>query len=256
MRLIVFSDLDGTLLDHETYSWDDAKPALRRLAEMGAMVVLASSKTVPEIKPLQRAMGLEACPAIVENGAGIIGLERSQHDADEYKEVRGHLDSLPDRLRSLFLGFGDMSVNLVAEKTGLSLAEAERAKARSFSEPGIWGGSDVERDRFVAALNEQGIKAQQGGRFLTLSKGRTKADAMREITARYRPQHTIALGDAPNDVEMLKAADYGVVVSNPQNAPLPHLQGENTGRILRTTLPGPRGWSWAIEHLLQTLSME
>lgn len=28
---LVFTDLDGTLLDHDTYSWEAARPALDRL---------------------------------------------------------------------------------------------------------------------------------------------------------------------------------------------------------------------------------
>jgi len=43
--LVVFSDLNGTLLDHETYDWTPAKPALDRLARQGCPVILSSSKT-------------------------------------------------------------------------------------------------------------------------------------------------------------------------------------------------------------------
>ena len=68
-RMIVFSDLDGTLLDHETYSFEPARPALDRLKREGHVLVLASSKTAAEIAPLRDAMGFSHCPAIVENGA-------------------------------------------------------------------------------------------------------------------------------------------------------------------------------------------
>lgn len=30
--LLVFTDLDGTLLDHESYDWSPARPALNRLS--------------------------------------------------------------------------------------------------------------------------------------------------------------------------------------------------------------------------------
>ncbi len=73
-KLVVFSDLDGTLLDHDAYSWDAAKPALDRLAERDIPVVLASSKTAREVEILQEQMGLSGRPAIVENGAGVIGV--------------------------------------------------------------------------------------------------------------------------------------------------------------------------------------
>ena len=54
--LVVFSDLDGTLLDHDTYAWDAAKPALTRLALLGCPVILTSSKTAAEITVLQADM--------------------------------------------------------------------------------------------------------------------------------------------------------------------------------------------------------
>ncbi|MEM7522055.1 MAG: mannosyl-3-phosphoglycerate phosphatase, partial [Pseudomonadota bacterium] len=38
--LCVFTDLDGTLLDHETYHWTAAAPALAALAAVNAPVIL------------------------------------------------------------------------------------------------------------------------------------------------------------------------------------------------------------------------
>ena len=46
--LLVFTDLDGMLIGHETYSWEAARPALNPLRTIGAGTVLASSKTAPE----------------------------------------------------------------------------------------------------------------------------------------------------------------------------------------------------------------
>lgn len=43
--LILFSDLDGTLLDHDTYDWSPAQPALKQLAALEVPLVLTSSKT-------------------------------------------------------------------------------------------------------------------------------------------------------------------------------------------------------------------
>ena len=67
---------------------------------------------------------------------------------------------------------------------------------------------------------------------------------------------SVALGDAPNDIEMIETADIGVIVSNPNNAPLPKLKGEKQGQIFRTTLPGPEGWAQAVEQILRNQDME
>lgn len=249
--LLVFSDLDGTLLDHETYGWEKARPALRRLAVLGAPVVLATSKTAAETVVLQAKMGLSKYPAIVENGAGLIGRGFSDvSGGEEYQRLRECLDTMPPAMRQPFKGFGDMSVAEVSGMTGLSPEIAELARKRSFSEPGLWSGSESERELFLAALTDLGISARAGGRFLTLSFGKTKKDRMDEVQKLYLPAKTIALGDAPNDVEMLEHADFGFIIANPAHAPLPNLEGEAEGRIMRTTLIGPAGWNEAVNSVL------
>src|SRR5687768_8132133 len=67
---LVFTDLDGTLLDHDTYSWEAARPALSRLRHLGIPLVLCSSKTAAELRPIAKRLGLQT-PLIVENGGGI-----------------------------------------------------------------------------------------------------------------------------------------------------------------------------------------
>ena len=245
--IAVFTDLDGTLLDHETYSWAPAAPALDRLRTRNIPLILASSKTAAEIEQLRDAIGFGHIPAIVENGAGIleggatVGSDRGDHD-----RIMRVLAQIPDALRRDFEGFTDWGVEGIARETGLSKSGARLAYARQFSEPGLWRGSEQAEAEFIAVLAEHGVHARRGGRFLTLSFGATKADRMRELSARFAPCRTIALGDAPNDFEMLQAASLGVVVKNPHAAPLPPLVGEADGRIIRTKLVGPAGWNEAV----------
>ena len=47
-RWLVFTDLDGTLLD-ESYSWDLAQPAIDLLRSASIPIILNSSKTVAEM---------------------------------------------------------------------------------------------------------------------------------------------------------------------------------------------------------------
>jgi mannosyl-3-phosphoglycerate phosphatase len=129
------------------------------------------------------------------------------------------------------------------------------AKQRAFSEPGEWHGTAAQKEKFLEHLAGLGITAQQGGRFLTLSFGRNKSDQMRRIIETYVPVHTIALGDAPNDIQMLEYADYGVVIANPHGAPLPLLKGEAEGRIIRTKAAGPTGWNTAVLDFIEQFEL-
>jgi len=255
--LMVFSDLDGTLIDHDTYDHSPALPALAALNGLSAGLVLASSKTAPEMSRLRREIGAEAWPAIIENGAGVLPPFVTEcADAGQYDAVRSALDRVPKELRTLFCGFGDVSSLQLVQMTGLSPEGAALAQKRSFSEPGTWSGTSDQKGAFLGALAEQGVSAQQGGRFLTLSLGTNKVDQMRALIDTYQPRHTIALGDAPNDIEMLEHADIGIVVANPARAPLPELRTESAGRIVRTKAAGPAGWNLAVLDVIARLELE
>lgn len=256
LNLMVFTDLDGTLLDHKTYEWLAANEALVKLKKLGAGLVLASSKTAPEISALRAELGFEKWPAIVENGAGLLPPNSKEVEADsQYGEIRSVLAGLPPELRGLYCGFGDVKTAEVAKMTGLTQEGADLAGQRAFSEPGLWQGSASQKSEFLAHLRDHGIIAQQGGRFLTLSFGGNKVDQMRTIIETYQPRHTIALGDAPNDVQMLEHADYGVVVANLHGPALATLMGEATGKIIRTKAAGPKGWNDAILDLLNLFEL-
>ncbi|WP_406870983.1 HAD-IIB family hydrolase [Thioclava sp. 'Guangxiensis'] len=256
MTILVFTDLDGTLLDHETYSFAPALPAIRALKERGAIIVLASSKTAPEIADLHDALGLGDMPIIAENGAALMTRDQITTQSDAYRDLRHALDGLPGELRRCFTGFGDMDVAGVAASTGLPLAQAAKARARAFSEPGIWTGSEAQEEAFVSALSRSGISARRGGRYLTLSFGGTKAGQMQAVIDRYRPNLTIALGDAPNDREMIETADIGVVIHNTHGTGLPALAGEKDRTIRRTQAEGPAGWNEAILAILADYEKE
>lgn len=247
-KIIVFTDLDGTLLDHENYDYAPAKPALDLLRFGAIPLILASSKTAAEMAPLRAELGFEQCEAIVENGAGL--LEPYKTTAGEnstYPRLLTILKSMPENLHRHFSGFSNWSVEDVCAQTGLDPEAAKRAKQRDFSEPGLWQGSEEEKQMFCQALGAYGITAQQGGRFLTLSFGGNKALRMKQILARYEvfnetPMTSIALGDAPNDIAMLEAAHYGIIIPGSPKLSLLSLKGEAQGHITRADLPGPQGW--------------
>lgn len=256
-NIVVFSDLDGTLLDHHSYRHDAAAPALKRLAAAGIPLVLVTSKTAAEVTPLRTDLGFAHCPAVVENGAGTLEPNQDRPtDAASHGRLMAVLNSLPEGLRRPFVGFSDMDVAGIAQATGLSPEAARNAASRDFSEPGRWTGEEAGKAAFLTALQGHGIVAQQGGRFLTLSFGGDKAGGLRRIASRYRngDLSTIALGDAPNDAAMLAEADYGVVVRNPDHGGPGPIAGEAEGRVVRTTLSGPAGWNEAVNALLDRLT--
>ena len=69
-RFVVFTDLDGTLLDHHTYAYADALPALSKLRQTRTPLIMVSSKTRREIEALRRELENDH-PFIPENGGAI-----------------------------------------------------------------------------------------------------------------------------------------------------------------------------------------
>lgn len=249
---LIFTDLDGTLLDHDTYSYAPANDALEKLRETKTPLILASSKTAAEIAPLRSELGFDAFPAIVENGAGLLASSTQSvsttHDYDKIIEI---VQNAPAALRSKYKGFNDWSAEDVCQQTSLNLQAAKLAKQREYSEPGVWSGSQKELALFKQYLSDNGLRAQKGGRFLTLSFGAGKVDRMTEIKDRLFPidQNVtcVALGDAPNDKQMLEHADIGFVMKNDANQ---HLFAPNKpDHVTYSKDPGPKGWNICVLSL-------
>ncbi|MEP3232268.1 MAG: HAD hydrolase family protein [Hyphomicrobiales bacterium] len=260
-KVIVFTDLDGTLLNHDNYSYDSALPALHFLKTNEIPLILASSKTAAEIIKLRKELGFQHCEAIVENGAGILEPDdERQSDAPTHQKLKEILDALPKDLRAAFQGFSDWSVRDVIERTGLSENGAMLAKQRQFSEPGLWSGNNKQYLAFKNALEGKGVSIQQGGRFTTLSFGNDKSDQVRTIINRYETTGTkvysIALGDAPNDIAMLKSADLGIVIPNPANAGVLDQANAEISNVLHADEPGSLGWGKSLLKVLSELNAE
>jgi predicted mannosyl-3-phosphoglycerate phosphatase (HAD superfamily) len=91
---VVFSDMDGTLLEHSTYSFAEAQPALDLLKSRGIPLDVCTSKTRSEVEFWRRLLGNKH-PFIVENG----GAARSLRDAAIGNTVRRPGGKLGKHLR-------------------------------------------------------------------------------------------------------------------------------------------------------------
>ncbi|MCB2190747.1 MAG: HAD-IIB family hydrolase [Deltaproteobacteria bacterium] len=268
MGLVIFSDLDGTLLDHHTYSYQPALPALQELKSRGIPLVLCSSKTRAEMLPLHAELGLQA-PIITENGGGVFAPEGNpvakgdpwQNAGEGWRvleiglpitEVRGRLAAFKDKLG--LKGFADLSDREVAKITGLSKEQAARAREREFNEPLLPPGDDKAAKALSDAAAEAGLQLTQGGRFWHCLGGGDKGKAVRLLSvlyAKHDPElRTMALGDAPNDLSMLQAVERPVLVAQHGGS---HAEMALEG-LIKEPLAGPAGFNHAVLAALEELS--
>ncbi len=268
--LILYSDLDGTLLDENTYSFDAARPALERIRSRPVVLVLCTSKTRAEVEVVQQRLEIYH-PFIIENGGAIYlpagDARQPWWDgipvADWLKVSLGvpHR-SLIRRLRDIqrttglkLTGFQDMSPRAVASACGLSVAEARRAKRREFDEPfSVTPDTPGARRAVEEEARRLGLTVSSGGRFLHLSggsdKGRAVAVLDHLLRRRFGPILTAGLGDSPNDLPMLRAVGRAVIVRRPDGGCHPELVRELPAARQAPGI-GPDGWNQAVLGLLE-----
>ncbi|MBN2333616.1 MAG: HAD-IIB family hydrolase [Deltaproteobacteria bacterium] len=248
MSLVVFTDLDGTLLDAATYSWEAARSALEQCHTRGALVIAVTSKTMAETRVASEAIGLDE-RFIFENGGGIyVGGEQYLALGMPYEDVRRGFAFLARQFP--LQGMGDMSVVQVADLTGLTIEEAAMARQRLFTEPFLYHGDDL--GVLMAAAAGLGFQVVRGGRFYHLMAAeQSKGAAIQRLVQNLEKESgvslvTAALGDSPNDFPMLAVVDHPFLVR--------HKDGQATecplDTVIITGAAGPAGWSEAVSGLL------
>ena len=262
-QLILFTDLDGTLLDHHSYSAAAAAPALSELERLHIPWIPNTSKTFAELQPLRQSLG-HSGSFVVENGAAIylpadFSCEETLEMDSGYQVKRfgqrrddllAALNPLHSRYR--FHNFAQMSVQQLSELTGLNELESSAALQRKYTEPMLWRDTEAALVDMRLELKSQGLSLVRGGRFVHLMGQHDKADALSWLKLQYENRGisavTVALGDGENDIEMLNAANISVVIRSPVH-PLIQLAKSKTVRV--STAIGPEGWN---QEVLQILS--
>jgi mannosyl-3-phosphoglycerate phosphatase len=250
---LVFTDLDGTLLDHNSYDHREALPALQKLRERQIPVIPVSSKTQAELEVLVQKLHLEGT-MIGENGAVIVYPgEEPQIAPPGYLQIRDYLVDSRSNPEYETLGFGDMTVDEVMASTGLDRDMAQLAMCRLASEAFVWHGSESGLNQFRQEIVRVGLRLLKGGRFHHLlgntDKGKAVGYVARHLERNgYAVTKTIGLGDSDNDREMLLAVDIPIIVRKHDGT---HIVLEQRPDAIITNLPGPAGWNRAIQNLLQ-----
>ncbi len=272
-RHLIFTDLDGTLLDHRTYSWSAAEEALDEIERRGVPLVFVTSKTRAELEVLRRKLR-HAHPFVTENGGGVfiphgyfnlriegahrVGRYHCLALGRPYAEIVAALEEIAAEVGTSVVGFHQMSAREIAQNTGLSLRQAELARQRDFDEPFFFAGAiGHTAEKFAQAARRRGMEVVRGGRFWHLVAGSDKGRAVRHLAKLYRAAghgrlRTVGLGESPNDVALLAAVDQAVLLPLPDGSfaqevlsRLPH--------VTRGTAAGPAGWNEAVLRILSPL---
>ena len=267
-QIIVFTDLDGTLADYHTYSYEEALPALDALKKNDIPLIICSSKTRAEIEKFRLRLD-NTHPFISENGGAIFipldyfsfefpyTREDSNYRIIEfgtpYHKIRGTLQKMQSEFPDTVRGFGDISAQEVANLCEIPSDEGVLAKEREYDEPFLLEDKKI-LEKIQELAEKDHLRIIQGGRFFHLIGENDKGKSVSYLTdisrRAYEGIKTIGIGDSQNDLPMLQVVDYPVLVKKPDGS---HDTNITLDNLIRSPGKGPVGWNFSVLELLEKL---
>jgi mannosyl-3-phosphoglycerate phosphatase len=267
--IVLFTDLDGSLLDESTYSTDPAREALHRIRELGLPLVFCTSKTRAEVEHWRFTLS-NSDPFIIENGGALYvpdgyfptdfgaSLRRDAYEVFEfgapYNELVDALHEASQETGCRVRGFHDMTAEEVSRRYSLSPEQSRLAKIREYDEP--FEILDPPGSELLTAIEASGKHCTRGGRLHHITGHESKAHSVSLLASYYRRTFddiiTVGLGDGMNDLDFLSCVDLPVVIRSRAASELISL----LPRARLTSLPGPEGWNRAVLEILDEHARE
>ena len=266
MNLIFFSDIDGTLINNNSFCYGKNIETIKELLQAGHHVIFNSSKTFAEIDYILKSENL-SIPFICETG-GAVYCPRSffgesdnrRGDYDvlfESAKISNFSKKIGPVLSSDFkdeiLFFNDMSIKMKERFSGLHGKDLERASSRDFSILFKWHAGDEKLDKLRDILEDFNLTIIKGGRFFHICSNFNKYSAMKFILTKISHNSpgqiykTVGIGDSSNDIEMLNKTDYKCVVQSINNTSL--IAGLTSKDFILSTTRAPEGWQECIDNV-------
>ena len=263
MKAIFFTDIDGTLIDHNNYCHDGSIPGMELLREKSIPLIGVSSKTFDEMTVLMTRLHLKYSFGF-ENGTGIAyyseesgeyKLELTGPGVDTLAAFMPELERLTGKnLKSIL----SLSKFEIADMAGLDLNSAILSKNRLTTLPFIELENNLLTDSEISDLNgallEYNFMVTKGGRFNHLiPSGSGKGEAVKKIIEFYKNKFRVeiiagAAGDSLNDVPMLEAVDYSYVIRKPDGSFMNYM----SGKIMNSS--GPAGFTEAVNDFIKIIA--
>lgn len=254
MTPLLLTDLDGTLLDASSLSFEPARGALARLAARGVLVVPCTSKSVAEGAAWARRLGL-AGPWVAENGGAIVEADGKLLPLGPPPSV---LERAMEAIARMTSGAAASIASLpdgeVAHAMGATLDDARLAKDRRFDVAFRFAGAaETWRDGIEAIAGRWGLRVTRGNRWWHLHGASDKGTAAAVLAERVGGTLAAGVGDSENDASMLRACARRYAVAKPDGSHDAALVRDVPG-LVALPKPGPEGWALAADDFLATLA--
>jgi mannosyl-3-phosphoglycerate phosphatase family protein len=256
-KVLIFTDLDGSLLHRETFKFDEIKDYLMELISKGILIIPNSSKTEKEILEFNYELGSNL-PYISENGAAINGLDLLNSDLPKELILSREKDDIlkifknivPLNIQNKCKWLSEMDEKNQSLILGLKYQKLKSALDRKFTVPFVFNGSKNEKKELAKIIKNKGLYLQEGGRVIHLTDKANKAKALQVFVRFFKKNNknikTIAVGDNYNDLDMLKTSDFPCLVFNDKFT----LDEIPINNLITTNKPSPEGWADVIKMAL------
>ena len=244
IKLFAF-DIDGTLLDSNSKINLNSKIALSKLNDAGIKVVLASGRVFSSVRYNQKPLGVEG-PIVATNGS-LISLDGKDihngyyleesllkalydfcirykldfhiYDDENYYTNRVNLNKIKHLEIDNDYGM-NYQVNLIYKDNPISYLLDNKKKALKFQISGL-DEKDISRDEIIKLLNDEFsenlyITSSGFSQIEIGNKNATKWSSIEEICKilGIYNNEVAAIGDANNDIPMVKGAKIGFAMGN------------------------------------------
>ena len=256
-KILIFTDLDGSLLHRDTFKFDEIKDYLKQLISKGIFFILNTSKTEKEILEFNNELG-SSLPYISENGSAINGLDLLNSNLPKELILSREKDSLikifeksvPVNLQNKCKWLSEMDKKKQSLIFGLENDKLKMALDRKYTIPFLFEGNKSERNELSKIVKNKGLALQEGGRVINLTDKVNKAKALQVFVRFFKKNNknvkTIAVGDNYNDLDMLKTSDFPCLVFNDKFT-LDEIPIKN---LITTNKPSPEGCADVIKKAL------
>jgi mannosyl-3-phosphoglycerate phosphatase len=265
-KLVIFTDLDGCLLDSKTYTFGPAQTALRLIKEKKIPLILVSSKTRMEMEEYRRRLKNNH-PFVSENGGAVFipkgyfsfdfPYEREWEEyfvlelGTFYPQIIRALEFIKKETGIRIRGFHDLSEEDLVFLSGLTREEAAWAKKREYDEPFLIEGGEKEIKIVQEKIRQRGLNYVWGGRFHHILGKNDKGKAAQILKDLYKKEFssiwTVGVGDSLNDLPMLSAVDHPIFLKGEEDLSSEISPVKNLVLLEGT---GPQAWNEAILNIL------
>ena len=260
-KILIFTDLDGTLLHNETFKFENIRQYIKNLLSKNISIIPNSSKTKTEIINFCHELE-EELPFIVENGAAIYNMNLVNSDFPEKiilsRDKEEILNLFFKKIPKEFISKCKFVLKLKKDEQleifGLSEKQLSYASDREFSVPFIFKGNKVEKNNLFRLTSDMGLTMQEGGRVINLSDNVSKSFAMKKVRRIFEKTEKqelkiIGVGDNFNDLDMLRNSDIACLVFNEKFK----LDTLNINNCLVSKKPAPDGWEEVVKMALEKI---